>query len=80
MAQETLVQIQNMVFDAFFLNTQHFKGWLKRKGKQLRERSNALPLHLGVVAIDKVAFRTPSTTVVNVTADLKSKIFLLLGW
>ena len=34
---------------------------------QSRERSSALSLHLGVVAIEKGAFGLPSTTVANFT-------------
>ena len=33
--------------------------------EQSRERSNALPLHLDVVAIEKGAFGSPLTTVTN---------------
>ena len=44
-----------MVLDASLLNTQQYK-----------ERSSA-PLHLGVVAIEKGAFWSPSTTVANFT-------------
>ena len=54
---------QKMVLDASLLNTQHYKIHIKGKVEQSRERSNGLPLHLGVVAIEKGA----STTVANFT-------------
>ena len=47
------------------LNTQQYKVRIKGKVEQSRERSSALPLHLGVVAIEKGAFWSPSTTVAN---------------
>ena len=56
-----------MVLDATLLNTQHYKVRIKGKVKQSRERSNALPYTFSVVAIEKRAFRSPSTTVVNFT-------------
>ena len=40
-----------MVLDAALLNTQPYKARIKGKMEQSRERSSALPLHLGVVAI-----------------------------
>ncbi len=52
---------QKMVLDAPLLNTQPYKGWIKGKVEQSRERSRALSLHLSVVAIEKGAFGTPST-------------------
>ena len=55
-----------MVFDTSLLNTQQCKVCIKSKVEQSRERSSA-PLHLGVVAIEKRAFLSPSTTVANFT-------------
>ena len=49
------------------LNTQQYKVRIKGKVEQSKERSSALPLHLGVVAIKKGAFWSPSTTVANLT-------------
>ena len=57
---------QDMVLDATLLNTQHYKIRIKGKVEQYRERRCA-PLHLGVVAIEKGAFGSPSTTVANFT-------------
>ena len=74
MAWETRVQsqvvipkTQKMVLDATLLNTQHYKVRIKGKVEQSKERSSVLPLHLGVVAIEKGAFRLPSTMVTNFT-------------
>ena len=57
---------QKILLDAALLNTRHYK--LKNKGKvdQSREWSSA-PLHLGVVAIEKRAFGSPTTMVANFT-------------
>ena len=55
-----------MVLDTSLLNTQQYKVCIKGKVEQFRERSSA-PLHFGVVAIEKGAFRSPSTMVVNFT-------------
>ena len=54
-------KILKMVLDTFLLNTQQYKVRIKGKMDQFRERSSA-PLHLGVVAIKKGAFWSPSTT------------------
>ena len=45
-----------MVLDTSFLNTRQYKVRIKGKVEQFWERSSALPLHLGVVAIEKGAF------------------------
>ena len=58
-----------MVLDATLLNTQHYKVKWSNPGKGV-----VLPLHLGVVAIEKGAFRSPLNTVANLT-DLNS-VFL----
>ena len=50
-----------MVLDTSLLNTQQYKVHIIGKMEQSRERSSALPLHLGVVAIEKGAFWLPST-------------------
>ena len=49
-----------MVLDASLLNTQHYEVRIKGKVEKSREWSSA-PLHLGVVAIEKGAFGSPST-------------------
>ena len=54
-----------MVLDAALLYTQHYKVRIKGKVKQSREWSRAPPLHLGVVAIEKGAFGSPLSKVVN---------------
>ena len=56
-----------MVLDAALLYTQPYKVGIKGKVEQSRERSSTLPLHLGVVAIEKGAFGSPSTKVTNFT-------------
>ena len=50
-----------MVLDASLLNTQHYKVWMKGKVEQSRKWSSALSYTLGVVAIEKGAFGSPST-------------------
>ena len=69
-----------IVLDTFLLNTQHYKVRIKGKAKQSRERSS-LPhtyTHLGVVAIIKGAFWSPSTTVANFTYFIIKKDSLSL--
>ena len=56
-----------MVLDTSLLNTQQYGVRIKGKVEQSRERSSALPLHLSVVAIEKGAVWSPSTTVANFT-------------
>ena len=58
---------QKMVLDASLLNTQHYKVWIKGKVEQSWKRSSAPPLHVGVVAIGKGEFASPSTMVPNFT-------------
>ena len=57
-----------MVLDAALLSTQHYKVRNKGKVEQSREWSSAL--HLGVVAIEKGAFGSPSTKVANLLNSL----------
>ena len=62
-----------MVLDTSLLNTRQYKVRIKGKVEQFWERSSALPLHLGVVAIEKGAFWSPSTKVTNFTFYLYKK-------
>ncbi len=57
-----------MVLDTSLLNTQQYKVRIKGKVEQSGERNSALPLHLGVVAIEKGAFWSSSATVANFTS------------
>ena len=59
-----------MALDTSLLNTQQYEVRIEGKVEQSRERSSALPLHLGVVAIEKGAFGSPSNTVTNFTTLL----------
>ena len=71
---------QKMVLDASLLNAQHYK--VRIKGKVVQSRVNWRnpgmemhpPLHLCVVVIEKGAFGSPSTTVVNFTLLLVCNI------
>ena len=54
---------QEIVLDAYLLNTQHYKVRIKGKVEQSRERSSAF----GVVAIEKGASRSLLTIVTNFT-------------
>ena len=56
-----------MVLDTSLLNTQQYKVRIKGKVEQSREMSSTFPLYLGVVAIEKGAFWTPSPAVTNFT-------------
>ena len=61
-----------MVLDTSLLNTQHYKVRIKGKVEQSREKSSA-PLHFSVVAIEKGAFGSSSTTVANFTLLTKEE-------
>ena len=62
-----------MVLDTSLLNTRQYKVRIKGKVEQSRERSSAT-LHFGVVAIEKGAFWSPSSTVTNLLT------LLMLNW
>ena len=53
-------KILKMILDASLLNTQQYKVRIEGKVEQSKERCSA-PLHLGVIAIEKGAFWSPST-------------------
>ena len=54
-----------MVLDSPLLNTRQYKVRIKGKIEQFMERSIPLPLHFGVVAMEKRAFWSSSITVAN---------------
>ena len=59
---ESYKRLKKMVLDTSL----QYKVCIKGKVEQSRERSSALPYtYLGVVAIEKGAFWSPSTTVAN---------------
>ena len=55
-----------IVLDTSLINTQHYKVRMMGKVEQSMGRSST-PVHLGVVAIEKGAFWSPSITVTNFT-------------
>ena len=57
------------VLDTSLLNTQDYK--VRIKGKVEQSRDSSAPLHLSVVAIEKGAFDSRSTTVANFTLLLR---------
>ena len=64
---QVIPKTQKMVLDAALLNTQYCQLWIESKGKQSREKSSTLTLHISLVAIEKGAIGSPSTTVDNFT-------------
>ena len=62
-----ILKTLKMVLDTSLLNTQQYKVRIKGKVEQSRERSSALHVQLSVVAIEKGALWSPSTTVANFT-------------
>ena len=74
---QVIPKTQKMVLDVALLNTQHYKVRIKGKVDQSREWSSAL---LGVVAIEKGAFRSPSTMVANFTSKDKFFFFPFEVW
>ena len=67
-----------MVLDTTLFNTQQYKVHIESKVEQSLERSCALPLHAGVVATQKGAFWSPSTTVANFTTYLYIYIYIYI--
>ena len=63
-----------MVLDTSLLNTQQYKVRIEGKVEKSRERRSTLLYNLGVEAIEKGAFWTPSTTVTNITFYLYIKV------
>ena len=63
-----------MVLDTSLLNTQQYKVSIKGKVEQSREMSSALPN--SVVAIEKGAFWSPSTTVAIFTYLYNIRLFV----
>ena len=70
---ESYQRLKKMVLDAALLSTQHYKVRIKGKMEQSWGWNSALPLHFGVVAIEKGAFGSPSTKVANFTFLSKKK-------
>ena len=68
---QVIPKTQKMVLDAALLNTKHYKVRIKGKVGQSTERSSAL--HLGVVALEKGAFESSSTKVVNLLISFTSQ-------
>ena len=56
---------QKILLHAAFLSIQHYKVRVKSKVEESREWSSAPSLHLGVVAVEKGAFGSPSIKVAN---------------
>ena len=63
---QVIPNTQKMVLDASLLNTKHYKVWIKGSG-EIQGKELCPPLHLGVVANKKRAFRSPSTKAANFT-------------
>ncbi len=64
-----------MVLDAALLNSKNYKVRIKGKVDQSRKRSST-PLHIGVVAFEKGAFGSPSTTIANFTYFIYIYIYI----
>ena len=64
---------QKMVLDVVLLSTQHYKVRIKGKVEQSKEWSSPSPHNLGVAAIEKGVFGSPSTKVANFTFIPTSK-------
>ena len=58
---QVIPKSQKIVLDTTLLSTQHYKLRIKGKVEQSRKWSSTLPLHLGVVAIKREAFGSPSS-------------------
>ena len=60
-----------MVLDTSLHNTQHYKVSIKGKVEQSRKKSNALLLHLDIVAIEKESLL--------IALDYGCQLYLLIG-
>ena len=58
-------KILTMVLDTSLINTRQYKVRIEGKVEQSRERSSSPPLHIGVVAIKKGTFWSPSIMVAD---------------
>ena len=63
---QVIPKTQKIVLDAALLSTQHYKVQIKGNGA-IQGKEYCSPLHLGVVAIKKGTFGSPSTMVINFT-------------
>ena len=70
-----ILKTQKMVLDATLISTQHYKVRVK---EQFRESRSALPYSL--VAIEKGAFWSPSTTVANFFTLFKKPVTYNFYW
>ena len=70
-----------MVRDVSFFNTQLYKIRIKGKVELSREKSSALPLYFGVVAIEKGTFLPPLTMDANFTyfIGLETTVIVIEG-
>ena len=68
-----------MVLDTVLLNTRQYKVRINGKVEQSRERSRALPRHLGVVAIEKGAFWSPSNAKLTISINMYFNILCVYG-
>ena len=56
---QVIPKTQKVVLDTSLLMTQHYNVRIKGKVEQSRERRRAIPVHFGVVAIEKGVFGCP---------------------
>ena len=64
--QGSIPKTQKMVLDAYLLNTQNYKVWIK--SKWINPGKGVMPsLHLCVIAIEKEAFGSLLTTINQLT-------------
>ena len=67
-----------MVLDTSLLDTQNYKVRFKGKEEKSGGKEERPSLHIGVVAIEKVAFGSPLITVANFTFFLNNaNVFIL---
>ena len=58
-----VIRKTQMALDAALLNAQHYKELIKSKWSNPEKGVASSPLHIGVVGIEKGAFRSSSTSV-----------------
>ena len=65
--RRVILKTQKMVLEAALLNTQRYEVQINGKDGAIQGKKERPPLHLGVVANEKRAFRSTSTTFTNFT-------------
>ena len=73
---QVIPKTQKVVLYTSLINIQYYKVCTKDKEEQPRGTESSPPQHLGLVAIEKGTFGSPSTTVTNFTLCIYIYIYI----